>query len=487
VKIEEFSPYWKTALSHEQLQIQARSASEPVCPQSFTRLRCEPEFAKTWRCSIRSLKNRSFLPLLVIAALSTPTIAQVDNDATEPRITNSLPYRQQPADYFGSQTNDRMRQTIDRFEKSGKRITSNGTGGYLKSLLKALDIPVESQLLVYSKTARNPQLVSPSNPRAVYFNDDTYVGWVPGASTIEIVSLDPGKGAIFYTVRQPTSVTDSTIDSHTSTQAVSSAAAANIRRETRCLTCHVSSRTFQVPGVLVGSYLTDETGKPVSGYSNIDLSTRWEKRFGGWYVTGDGTIKHLGNRVLKDGATARLFSEPNDDHGSSFKHDLYAVTTSDMVAHLVLQHQIRVHNLLIRVVYESAFARNSDAVDRLCRELLFATEIKLPERLSPTRFSSQFAGPNDANPLREFDLKQRLFSNPVSFLLTSTLFNRLDNDVRKKILTRLWEHLHEPKTVTSTQKDRNTAIVLIRKHVERLPAVWMNTPAGTIDQFDKRQ
>jgi hypothetical protein len=84
-------------------------------------------------------------------------------------------------------------------------------------------------------------------------------------------------------------------------------------------------------------------------------------------------------------------------------------------------------------------------------------------------------------------LKERLFANPVSFLLTSTLFSRLDNDVRKKILTRLWEHLHEPKTVTSTQKDRNTAIVLIRKQVERLPAVWMNTRAETIDQFDKRQ
>src|SRR6188768_3088378 len=48
--------------------------------------------------------------------------------------------------------------------------------GYLPSLLKALGISQESQVLVFSKTSLQRDRISPENPRALFFNDDLYVG-----------------------------------------------------------------------------------------------------------------------------------------------------------------------------------------------------------------------------------------------------------------------------------------------------------------------
>jgi hypothetical protein len=72
--------------------------------------------------------------------------------------------------------------------------------GYLRSLLDAQDISKDSQTLVFSKTSLQAQHISRRNPRAIYFNDDTYVGWVRGSSLMEISTNDPKLGAAFDTV-----------------------------------------------------------------------------------------------------------------------------------------------------------------------------------------------------------------------------------------------------------------------------------------------
>src|SRR5712691_655712 len=58
--------------------------------------------------------------------------------------------------------------------------------GYLISLLQLLHVPVSSQGLVFSKTSFQRQLISPQTPRALYFNDNVYVGWVPKGEVIEV-------------------------------------------------------------------------------------------------------------------------------------------------------------------------------------------------------------------------------------------------------------------------------------------------------------
>src|SRR5262249_45899929 len=151
-----------------------------------------------------------------------------------------------------------------------------------QSLLDALEVPVASQMLVFAKNSVNARLISPANPRALYFNDEVSVGWVPGAPAIEVAAVDPHKGAIFYTLKQ-----DST-------------KATVLAREESCLLCHASSHALDIPGPLVRSFLTDSQGNPTRGYSRVSHDTPFPQRWGGWYVSGDtGSLPHLGNLVAE--------------------------------------------------------------------------------------------------------------------------------------------------------------------------------------------
>lgn len=87
-----------------------------------------------------------------------------------------LPFERTPIEYSRSDATDPVAKLIDRIdEDDANRLRSANPGGYLNSLLKALQIPVSSQTLVFSKTSLQKHLISPSNPRAIYFNDDIYV------------------------------------------------------------------------------------------------------------------------------------------------------------------------------------------------------------------------------------------------------------------------------------------------------------------------
>ena len=62
---------------------------------------------------------------------------------------------------------------LQRQINSGEiKLEYSEKSGYLESLLKALRVPVSSQGLVFSKTSFQLHRISPSNPRAIYFNDD---------------------------------------------------------------------------------------------------------------------------------------------------------------------------------------------------------------------------------------------------------------------------------------------------------------------------
>jgi hypothetical protein len=50
-------------------------------------------------------------------------------------------------------------------------------------------------MLVFSVTSLQKEIISPRRPRSLYFNDDTYVAYVPGGK-IEVISLDPELGGI---------------------------------------------------------------------------------------------------------------------------------------------------------------------------------------------------------------------------------------------------------------------------------------------------
>ncbi len=115
--------------------------------------------------------------------------------------------------------------------------------GYLRSLLKALDINVDTQVLVFSRTSLQIEHISPQKPRAIYFNDDTYVGYVQDSPLVEIVTIDDDKGPVFYGFENQTDY-GPTFD----------------REGGRCLTCHdtYSMGGGGVPRVMVLSSPVDD-------------------------------------------------------------------------------------------------------------------------------------------------------------------------------------------------------------------------------------
>ena len=73
--------------------------------------------------------------------------------------------------YASTAANDPVAQ-LDRKLQSGEvQLEFEETRGYLTSVLKALGVPADSQMLVFSKTSFQAPKINPKNPRAIFFND----------------------------------------------------------------------------------------------------------------------------------------------------------------------------------------------------------------------------------------------------------------------------------------------------------------------------
>src|SRR5215831_10273418 len=158
-------------------------------------------------------------------------------------------------------------------------------GGYLQSVLEALHIPIESQIAVFSKTSLQASLIEPENPRTIFFGDSVAVAWMRGGF-IELAAQDPEQGIIFHTLeQQPTKNPEF------------------IRRDDRCLPCHISEASLGVPGMMVRSRFaaTDGSLKLILGGYTTDHRSPFEERWGGWYVSGIiDHARHMGNTVFTD-------------------------------------------------------------------------------------------------------------------------------------------------------------------------------------------
>jgi hypothetical protein len=351
--------------------------------------------------------------------------------------------RDHPAiQYSTRETTDAVAVLNERVRAGQLDVSFGGPRGYLDSVLKALDVPVESQTLVFSETSFEPHDISPSNPRALYFNDRVAVGWVPGRKTLEIAAHDARQGVIFYTLEQ------------------SATTAPQFVRNERCLLCHLTSATSGVPGLVAMSMLplSDNPNEYAQGWP-VDHRTPLGDRFGGWYVTGANVPRvHLGNvpvhhvkrSYTRLPAAPVLASLPGTVDSKTY-HSPY----SDIVALLVLNHQVHMVNLLTRLGWELRVASDQKGngqarVTNITRELvdylLFVDETQLP---APVRGSSGFAekfaaaGPRDkkGRSLRELDLEQRLFRYPCSYMIYSPAFDALPQAAKEAVYQRMWEIL----------------------------------------------
>ena len=362
---------------------------------------------------------------LALAATSTATQLRYDKEYPEIGYASST-----PRDAIA-----RLQQRIDTGEAQLKFAVPNG---YLSSVLRELDIDVDSQILVFSKTSFQKGLIAPETPRAIYFTDDVYVAWVQESPSLEISTMAPELGAVFYTLEQ-----------------AQSARPAFERQTFLCLRCHDSYSLTGggVPRHIMGSGLPDARGRAAyhEGWYLTTEETPIDKRWGGFYVTGThGSQSHLGNVFVKAGSVDFTAGANRTDLSELIDTGPYLGDHSDIAALMVIEHQIHVQNLITRVSWQARSASTSkpmqEIAEPLVEAMLFAHEAKLDAPIAgSSNFAESFVGKGPRDPkgrsLRELDLAIRLFRYPCSYLIYSKAFDALPGEVKTYIYQRFREVL----------------------------------------------
>jgi hypothetical protein len=399
-----------------------------------------------------------------------------------------------PAIQYAGPVSDPVAQLEKQLESQKIKLDYAPNGwGYLPAVLKQLNINVDSQVLVFSRTSIQTSHISPRTPRAIYFNDDAAVGFVQNGEVLELSSIDPKQGAIFYS-----------LDTEKSERP-------EFARRDDCLRCHQGAPTMGIPGIMISSVhpVTDAEARESHGSAFItDGRTSFEERWGGWYVTGThGSEVHLGNnpeltdplnpgRALKEG-TQNVISLAD-----RFNTSKYLAPTSDIVALLTLEHQTRMNNLMTRIGWDARMAlregkgklsdeardRINGETDQMIGYMLFTDEEPLKEPVKGvSTFTKTFAerGPRDAKgrSLRDFDLQKRLFRYSVSYMIYSAAFDGMPDAVREWVYQRLYDVLTgKDKSQTFARisaDDRQAALEIVRATKSNLPKYWLSSPAVT--------
>lgn len=369
-------------------------------------------------------------------------------------------FEREPIKYSESTPENHVTRLQEKLDRGAVKLEYRDERGYLDSLLEVLDVSPKSQALVYSKTSLQIARIRPRTPRALYFNDDLYIGYCQLGDVMEISVADPQLGTVFYTLEQRESEQPKFV-----------------RQTDNCLICHASSRTDNIPGHLIRSLFVDAGGQPKfsAGSFMVDQTTEWEKRWGGWYVTGThGEMPHLGNLIIK----SRDVPRPVDNSAGQnvtdlkdlFRTDHYLTPHSDLVALTVLAHQVKGHNLIARANFttrdalhyqktlneelgekpghrwESTTRRIKSATEDLLEYLLFAEEVPLSSPIQGTSgFAEEFSesGPFDdrGRSLHQLDLQSRLLKYPCSYLIYTDSFAQLPEEVLTRLGARMQEVL----------------------------------------------
>ena len=338
-------------------------------------------------------------------------------------------------------------------------------------------------MLVFSKTSFQAPLISPRSPRALFFNDNVAVGSVKGGDVLEFAALDPKQGIVFYTLN------------------VDKSPKPVFARRDVCLQCHQVQATLGVPGLEVGSSFPKPDGSPnfSAGYTAVDHRIPLEKRWGGWFVSGTtGSVVTRGNSIAPDPENPTEL-DTSDSHNltslaSKVNLDGYAAQTSDIVALMVLEHQTRMTNLIIRVGWETRVAQHDgklaeatatidSEIDDMVAYMLFAEETPLKEPVTGvSTFTKTFPqrGPRDkqGRSLRDFDLKTRMFRYPLSYMIYTEAFDGMPDWARERIYRKLYDVLANKNTnerfARISADDRRNVLEIVRETKTGLPDYWKN-------------
>ena len=391
------------------------------------------------------------------------------------QLTDSIIEPGHPAIGYPGEANDAVARLNRKLQSGEARLEFEEGTGYLKGLLAALDIPIESQVAVFSGTSLQARIINARNPRTIFFNDSTAVGWMAGG-LIEVASLDPKQGANFYLLPQQTTPP-----------------LRQLARDTRCLACHYSTATLGVPGFLVRSIPSLPNGMimPWLGNYTTDHRSPLAERWGGWYVTGRGG-RHLGNAPITDRSLQDVRIDDANLNVTSltgrFDAQRYLSPHSDIVALLVFDHQMRMMNLLTRLGWEARILEDeggngaalNDVVSETVDYMLFVDEAVLEGARGTSGFAERFGalGPRDhkGRSLRDLDLQHRLFRYPCSYMIYSEAFDALPQTARNAVFSRLLEVLSGEDTSAKythlSPSDRLAILEILRETKKGLPGAF---------------
>ena len=430
------------------------------------------------------VRNRTALTLLALLLFANHSYAQ-------------LSYEQAPINYNKASTDNPIARLQKKIDSGKVKLKYDKKFGYLPAILKALNISQSSQMLVYSKTSFQLKHISPSSPRAVYFGDDTYAGFVKGGDVVELSTVDPQKGAIFYTIDQEQQKKPKFF-----------------RHTYQCTQCHSSSLTRGVPGHVVRSIYSSPDGTPIlkAGSFHTDHSSKLKERWGGWYVTGtSGKQLHMGNLLMRKNDDSDNLDLKKGSNVTTIKDrfdtSAYLSAHSDIVALMVMEHQAKMQNLITLANYEGRFAiRDAEALnelmqqpagtysssikrrfkvagDRLLKYMLFSDETKLTSTIKGTsNFTVEFSknSPHDSKKrsLKQFDLTTRLFKYPCSYEIYSKAFDSLPQPVLDYVYKQLWEILHSREKGNDyshlSKEDRKAILQILQETKKGLPDYWLS-------------
>jgi hypothetical protein len=423
--------------------------------------------------------------LLVASLVAVAAVAARPESDSRPLSETLVDWTGHPAIRYQSEAPTDPVAELNRKLQSGQlELRRDGTAGYLRSVLDALKVSTDTQMMVFVKDSVQALRISAGNPRSLFFNDSVAVGWVRGGF-IELASQDPRQGVVFYMLDQ------SFLGTPSFTRPPKGA----------CLTCHHNHASGGVPGMLVRS----------ARQFAVTHRVPFEKRWGGWYVTGQhGSLHHLGNTDLE-----RLYDEPPPSGTSNWtslagKFDTsgYLTEQSDIVALTVFEHQMHMMNLLTRMGWEARvieYRRTvpevqrkaagddpsdktvsmEDAAKEVVDYMLFTDEAPLPQALhGATTFAERFSalGPKDrkGRSLRQLDLTRRLLRYPCSYMIDSAQFEQLPALAKAALYNRLWTVLsgkdRDQKYGNLTTADRAAIVDILRDTKPDLPKTFRPLP-----------
>ena len=403
-------------------------------------------------------------------------------------------YELEPHGYFSKDAKDPVTLLMKRVQRGEVLIKEPNGKPLVERLLRELGLNKDTQVLVFSRTSLQRREVSYSNPRALYFNESVYLGWMPNGR-IEIASFDPELGPIFYFQRE-----------------LDDASSPLLARTRSCLGCHAGDATNFLPGSLGRSVYPDKSGRSlrsIDDYRRSGHHIPLHDRYGGWFVSGNhGAMRHMGNAIAsREGGKITIDREQFanlEKLDRFFSTEAYPAPGSDIAALLVFDHQVTMHHRLVEAAYrarQSLFdskldpketdvsklskGRSTDEFlegrDKVVDYLLFRDETPIPKVSCDPAFRRAFSANRIADSrkrsLKDLRLDGRIFENRCSYMIYSPTFDQFPPMLKGAIYARIHEILTSPKPVEGFDylgKDEKRRILeILDETKEDLPPGWL--------------